>query len=98
MSARGAKRSSASRRARAISSCWRAEGRRSMTSVEDGDALDLDQELRLGEALHDNQRVRGIGGRWEQLVAGCGDQRAKGPMRDVGGGLHEIAQPPAVVS
>jgi hypothetical protein len=47
--------------------------------VEDGDALDLDQELRLGEALDDHQRVRGLGRPAEQLVARGGDQGSISP-------------------
>src|SRR5207237_8772133 len=66
-------------------------------SVEDGDPLDLHQEVRLCEALHDDQRVGGIGGRRKHLVPRGGDQGPIGPVRDVRGGLHEMAEASAVM-
>jgi hypothetical protein len=49
---------------------------RSASSVEDGDALDLDQEVRLGGPATTSRVFAGYGAS-EQLVARGGDQRPK---------------------
>src|SRR6267378_1691564 len=66
-------------------------------SVEDGDALDLHQEVRFGEPLYDDERVGWIGRRRQHLVTRGGDERAKTPMGDVGRRLHQVAEASAVM-
>src|SRR6476469_4326298 len=55
-------------------------------SVKNCDGLDFDQEARLGQALDDDQGAGGIGRLGEDLVAGFADQRAVGPVGDIGVG------------
>src|SRR5262249_4114651 len=65
--------------------------------VKDGDALDLNEKVWLGEPGHDEERFRRVGRRREQLVAHGGDQRPIAPVRDVRRGLDQVAQASAVV-
>src|SRR5262249_6840636 len=65
--------------------------------VKDGDPLDLNEKMGLGEPGHDEERVRRVGRCGKQLVTRGGDQRPIAPVRDVGRGLDQVAQARPVV-
>src|SRR5262245_26315863 len=65
--------------------------------VKDGDPLDLNEKMGLGEPGHDEERVRRVGRCGKQLVTRGGDQRPIAPVRDVGRGLDQVAQARSVV-